>query len=229
MKIMKRIMIVVWVALTFLMIVPAVHAIPVSYFVAAQCNDQNPSACTRNGSGVGFAYSTVSVYVDPAETNWIAWHDKTAPTNVGGKDYVGGYSWIAVDDYLSLTITNPLGETMTQTMDWNDAWGTSSGPQAVIYGTAADAPDVERWNWFQSHKTFDEAGLFNSFFNTAGTYDFSFDFRNIWTMYYGMPDVYLLVDSAAPAPVPEPATMILLGSGIGGLAVFRKKLRALTS
>jgi hypothetical protein len=177
-----------------------------------------------------FAESTVSgVYIDPSQTNWIAWHNQETPYEhpTTGHLFVGSYTWVGVDDYLRLTITDPQGNTSTMTMDDNGSMGDPYGQQAVIFGAAADTPDVERWNWYQTHSTLDEAGLFNSFFNAggAGEYSFTFSFYNRYTSSYGTPDVYLLVDSEQPAAVPEPTSMFLLGTGLGalGLVVYRRK------
>ncbi len=96
----------------------------------------------------GAAYYTpvsISVGIDPSITNWIAWHDHTTPTAVSGVAYVGSYTWIGVDDFCNLTITNPLGASATVRMDYNDGLAVSSGPQAVIFGSAAAAPNVARW------------------------------------------------------------------------------------
>lgn len=203
---------------------PKAEATTTATFVANTCASWvNPAACTGAGAGPGFANATVDVFVDPAVTDWIAWHDQTLPTDVGGQDFVGSYTWIAVDDYLNLTVTNPSGASLTVQMDYNDAFGTSTGPQAVIFGTAADAPNVERWNLSQVHKTFDEPGAFNGLFTSAGNYTFSFSFYNIWTRNYGMPDVYLLVNTA-DQEIPEPATWFLFGSGLAALRVVRKRL-----
>ena len=148
-------------------------------------------------------------------------------------DYVGQVSWIAVDDFFTLTVTNPDGASLTRTMDWNDAWGRSSGPQAVIYGTAAAAPDVTRWGapWTPGSYpkspyvlVFDEPGAFDPIFTTAGTYNFRFLGGNTGATHVYHPDMYLLVD-ANVVPVPGAAVLGVIGLGLTGWRLKRRQVQ----
>ena len=121
-----------------------------------------------------------------------------------------------LDDWLFLNVTTPGGSSYDRRMDYNSSYGTPSGHQAVIFGAAADAPNVERWNFGQVHTTFDMDGLFNDMMTTAGTYTFDFAFYDGYSGSYGHPDIYLLVDV-----IPEPASFSLLL--LGAIPLLRKR------
>jgi len=186
------------------------------------------------GTGQSFAGNYLNVdktiYVDPAVTNWIAWHNLTTPDVVGGQEYVGDYeNWLGVDDKMYLTIVNPAGTSSSSRilMDDNGSYGDPSGVQAVIYGTAAEAPNVTRKSFYGSWQYLDEGGLFDSFFDTsgAGKYTFEFEFYDKYSGSYGIPDFYVLVD-ATPDPIPEPSTLVaLISMGLVGLAVVWRRRR----
>ena len=182
-----------------------------------------------------------SAYIDPAETNWIGFHNApTLTTHPGlpGREYIGGapfVHWIGlVNDYLDLTITNTTtAASLTRRMDYNNAMGDESGTQSVIFGTAAAAPDVHRlqnpWstrNWV----TFDEAGAFNSFFQTAATYEFRMTYGNTGggSGSQDHDNIYFLIDAAPQSQtVPEPSTWTIWGIGSLGLVYFARRRKRL--
>jgi hypothetical protein len=179
--------------------------------------------------------ATANVYIDPKATTWIGWSTVPQLITVAGQGtslYLGG----SVDDYFDLTITNPLGESVTVRLDANSVWGNYEGPQAVILGEAATTPDAYRRSPYFGQPPdvdsfIDEAGAFNTFFalpgSGAGIYNFDFafgDLNNGWIAGHG--DIYLLADvSKVTSAVPEPETWLMLLVGLTGLACrFRRRL-----
>ena len=162
--------------------------------------------------GAEYDFASVSLFIDPAVTNWIAWNN--APEVVVSRasrpgEVFLGPGGFGTDDLISLTVVSPDGGSLTVDLDRNDATGRWSGPQNVIFGSAAAAPDVFRQypsfapvpgpgDTFAGPNTeffIDEAGSHNAIFTTAGTYEFRFSFRNTATKSAGHPDIYLLVDT----------------------------------
>jgi hypothetical protein len=213
---------------------------PASASIVATLVDPAGDPATEGLSGYGLPVEW-SAYIDPSTTNWIGFHNTTTPTthpSLPGRDYIGGapfVHWIGlVNDYLDLTITNTTtGASLKRRMDYNDALGNDSGTQSVIFGTAATAPDVHRLqNPFGSRTwvTFDEAGAFNSFFQTAATYDFRMTYGNTGGGSYSQDhdNIYFLIDAAPQvASVPEPPTWAIWGIGCLGLAYIARRRKRL--
>ena len=148
--------------------------------------------------GAQFDSASVSVFVDPAITQWIAWNDatqvvKTHPSRPG--EVFLGPGGIGVDDFIRLTVTRVSpASSLTLDIDQNTGVAVSFGTQNVIFGTAAAAPDVMRApGGFPGPVQFlDEAGSHNSIFTSAGFYNFQFSFRNQFASSAAHPEMWLL-------------------------------------
>ena len=187
-----------------------VDAAPIAYHV--------DTATSSDTTAVGMYDSAfIDVFIDPSRLNWIAWNDTPTVSLadggcsafVGGAGACLGPGGFGSDDEINLTVTSPDASSATVTIDQNDDWGVSFGQQNVLVGTAADAPDVLRstpsWHPGGSVTTIvDEAGVFDPLFTTAGMYRFEFSFMNLYNVFSGHPDIYLMVDSR-PEGIPDQA------------------------
>ena len=181
--------------------------------------------------GAQYDVASVSLSLDPASTNWVAWNSTPTVSRTDGsfpgQFFLWGGGGFGTDDFIRITVTNPLGATLSVDLDKNDAFGAHlvpTDPMNVIFGSAAAAPNALRIDAFGStagtKRVFNEAGAFNSIFTAAGTYNFTFSFRNAFTTAGGHSDVYLLTDitpTEVIAPVPEPGTGLLVASMLAAL------------
>lgn len=182
--------------------------------------------------------ASVTVFLNPALTSWVAWNNTPTVSfaNAGCSAFVGGSGvclgpgGFGTDDYIALTVTNPLSASLTLNLDQNTPFGNSFGVQNVIFGTAANAPDAIRISPSFGQppnivSIFNEAGPFSALFTVAGNYTFAFSFRDNSSGPSGHQSIYLLSEVAdtQPASVPEPATIALFGAGLTTLATRFKK------
>tara|TARA_B100002003_G_scaffold91647_1_gene85541 strand:- start:1516 stop:2106 length:591 start_codon:yes stop_codon:yes gene_type:complete len=139
------------------------------------------------GGGRGqYDWAVAFASLDPAKVNWVAWNDApqvqlTRPSRPG-EIFLGPGSY-GLDDHIALTVIAPGGASQTANIDWNDALGVSSGTQNVIFGTAANAPDVFRQNPYFANPPnveffLDEGGSHNTIFSETGNYEFQFSFQS---------------------------------------------------
>ncbi len=159
---------------------------------------------TRSARPGGAEYdrASVSKYLDPAKTRWIAWNATPTVSRKDGRSadlMLWGGGGFGSDDFIRLTITAPDGRTTSIDMDKNDALGAhaSSNPMNIIFGAKRTAPNALRIDAFGStagrRVFFDEDGAFNRLFTKAGTYQFDFSFRNAFGSDAGHSDIYLLI------------------------------------
>lgn len=163
--------------------------------------------------GAEFNHATVSRFVDPENTNWIAWNecpDLRTVNPVNPKEHLLGITvmpYIGVNDFIRLTVTNPLGRSLTVDIDRNGLDAEPIGTQSVIFGQAELAPDVYRYSPITA-RTFilNEAGSHNPIFGPAGTYTFDFSFRNQHLWGASNEASWLLLD-VLPSPAPKPVSI----------------------
>lgn len=170
----------------------------------------DPSFTTPSAAGGGaeFDSASITLFIDPATTQWIAWNDTptvsyTHPSRPA--ELFLGPGGIGVDDFLRLSVVNQQSsQTLTLDIDQNDGFAVSFGTQNVIFGSAAAAPDVVRdpGGFGGPVQFMDDAPSHDAIFTSAGNYQFNFSFRNIYGSSAAHPGIWLLV-----ATVPEPATL----------------------
>ncbi len=177
--------------------------------------ERNPSF----GGDTEYSFSSINHFFDPAVTKWAAinadfpdimMEDVLRP----GERFLGAHG-VGVDDFIRITITNPIGVSLTKDVDKNDIRAEPIGPQAIIFSNTTDVPIIRRGSQFIEH----EEGAFNEIFTTAGIYSMQFSFRDSYGGSASHGDIWML------SSVPEPSTVILLLLGVLMIGIYKWRRR----
>jgi hypothetical protein len=118
-----------------------------------------------------------------------------------------GQSWISFNPFITFG-DNALGDNSTP-----NGGGADAAAANANYGVYSVGQNSINIGWL---------GL--SFDNSvAGTYDFSLAVYNIGPITSPLAETFMTVEVDGGAPVPLPATVFLLGSGVAGLVGTRKR------
>jgi len=169
----------------------------------------------------------VNVALNGTATQSSLWTGASGGTSLPGNAIDGNTGGIWNTDFL------------THTNKDNLAWWQ------VDLGSVKAIESIDVWNRTDSNadrlfpftvSILDAAGssLWSEDYNTAGLAQMTFDPANIIngqivkiqlrdTNYLHLAEVQVWEDDGSQTPVPEPATFILLGSGLAGLAFYRRK------
>jgi len=171
------------------------------------------ASVSNAGAGATYDSATVALYIDPAQTNWIAWNDQPRLEGYGqypGESLLWAGRGYGCADSIMLTITSPTGTSLQYEIDRSDANGVLNGYQQVLFGNPAAAPDIIRLDRQGNLRRQNEGGAFNQLFTTAGTYQLNFSFINRWGCTASHPETWLLVDTIQTC-TPAVQTTVLVG------------------
>jgi len=165
---------------------------------------------------------------------WFETFDPSGNTSYpgyGGAPAIGGFNWASVPGYPGLT-NSPTGAYPTAEyliINFTNAasnvsftfdnWGNGNGTYYNAYDSGGVVVNTAR---------LDGNPAYDDFFSvTVGSNVSYIWIDNVWSATYGSNWIFAVGNlSYTETGVPEPSTLLLLGSGLLGLVAFRKKFSA---
>ncbi len=188
------------------------------------------------GSADNYGHSSVNWLGETPETSTTSWlitqSEARASYLYGYYNEKEGDEFAVGGSYSFLNAASASGEKFILDGAWfsgikvdrydiSDAWlsastvsieGFNSG---ISTGLLTLALDIDRWLWFDTRSL----GTIDSFTIITGAPVAPTE----WSDYGGAESAFYRFDDLSYAPVPEPATILLLGCGLTGLAFYRRK------
>lgn len=217
---MRKCQIAILAALAFTPLLPVQgHAVVISDLIDTGTGPVSPVAV-----GATYDSASITVFIDPAATNWMALSIGTNLTS--GLPNLAGIPSIQspqMNDRIQLTVSFGASTTST-TLDQNDAFNQYIGNQAVFFGSFSS---VGRFNGSTTatYLGLPETGALTSFFlsHGAGNYVLTVNSINDFSSDAGHGTIYLLRDVTVPVPLHPSTIAQISGLGLLGLFVWRRK------
>lgn len=152
--------------------------------------------------------------------------DPAADLGVWQKFYWSGGDGASVNETYTFTLDSEMSLFVTDAYQVGDIFTIYDTTLGEIGSTSYVAPDATPYITPYGDQTLAQSAYDSGIYSTGefllgpGSYDISLI---VSVSPYGAGGAYLKLDT--PTAVPEPATLLLLGTGLAGLAIARRKMK----